>query len=346
MDKLKNNVIFSFVEKILKYLGGKLMHSPSVAGESITAEDVGGYDFEERCRYGETPFIFFVKKNIDFLLVRADKKLSDVFKYKIGIESEFFSAAEFDNLSRACGAFCEKNCIKIVNVVRECAEKQYEIQWEPYDDIFLLVKHYEILKRFLIEDFGADFRAKPRYYGVGNALQINISLYDRDGKNIFRDMGIGRNRILQKSVNGLARFTNYFLPFYIKNENCLERYDKEQNKYIYSKGLIPAPSFNSCGINNRTASVRIPTPKNFRNKKKYEEEAENNGRIEFRVPSGASDIRLALYGVLTSAHIGLSRDLPDIVPTSNNLLENNAPYEKICIEDFSFSDIEYGEDFF
>jgi glutamine synthetase len=122
-------------------------------------------------------------------------------------------------------------------------------------------------------------------------------------------------------------------------------YNKEFNHYLYLKKIIPAPSFNACGFNNRTTSIRIPAPKNFRDKDAYKKENEENKRLEFRVPSSDSDIRSVLYGILTSVYIGLTRDLPNITFSSNNLLIESGEYKEIVIENFYFSDIEYQDDF-
>jgi glutamine synthetase len=288
------------------------------------------------CQYKDTPFIFFVKNNINSLLPKIISKISDEFMINVGIELEFFSKEDFAKISDNCKKFCVKNNIKILNFTKECVKNQYEIQFDIYNDLFLLVEHVDKLKQFLIDNFGADFRAKPSYFNVGSALQVNISL-TKDGKNIFGE--IDDSSFLQKSVNGLIYYTNYFLPFYIKNDKCLDRYEEEFNKYINDKGLIPAPSFNSCGFDNRTASIRIPTPKNFRDRDGYLLESRRNKRIEFRVPSSDSELKLVLYGVLTSIYIGLKNDLEDVEFTSNNLFMSNYKYKRIFFEKLDFGDI-------
>jgi glutamine synthetase len=126
----------------------------------------------------------------------------------------------------------------------------------------------------------------------------------------------------------------------------LDRYSEECNNYIHQKGLISAPSFNSWGINNRTASVRIPDLKNFRDRTNYSQENKKYKRVEFRVPSSNSCIELVLYGVLTSIYIGLRKDIPDVAMTSNNLFVSKHSYENIYIKEFGFREIEEEDDFF
>ncbi|MDR0571582.1 MAG: hypothetical protein LBG48_01890, partial [Rickettsiales bacterium] len=296
MCKVKKIIDF-FTQKILKpRVINKEIRSQTTYGAFRESDNIENYSSSSEyysCIYKETPFVFFVKKEIGSLLKRVNDKLINIFEFKIGIELEFFCKTDFNYLSISCKTFCKNNDIKIQDIVEECVKNQYEVQFDIYDDIFLLVEHYKILKEFLISSFSADFRAKPRYFDAGNALQVNLSLF-KNGINIFS--GDDRS-YLQKAVNGLIYYTNYFLPFYIDNNSCLDRYEKEFNNYLYLNKVIPAPSFNACGTNNRTASVRIPTPKSFRNKELYEKENRERKRLEFRTPSGDSNIELVLYGV-------------------------------------------------
>jgi glutamine synthetase len=351
MDKLKDKIIFYFpknlLKKIKKWYYRGILDINDTAKETEKSEffSIGELNKITCCNFKDTPFVFFVRNNIDHLLSRTIFKLSAEFGVatKVGIELEFFSEDDFDELASKCKTFCVENNIKILNCVRECVENQYEIQFDTYDDMFLLAEHFNKLKQFLIENFKANFQAKPYYFSTGSALQLNLNL-EKNKKNIFGEDG--GNAFIQKSANGLIYYTNYFLSFYIKCKDCLDRYEEIFNRYVYDKGLIPAPSFNSCGINNRTASIRIPNSKNFRNNEEYLRENRENKRIEFRVPSSDSDVKLALYGALTSMYIGLKKDLPNIEFTSNNLLLSNMDYERICVKKFSFEDIEEEDDFF
>jgi glutamine synthetase len=351
MDKFKYEIIFCFFKKLVEETK-KLCRCKVPEISEITKESKEGESFSIQklnsftcCNFKDTPFVFCIKENVDRLLSRAISKLSTSFgiTVKIGIELEFFSENDFDDLAETCKVFCVKNDIKILNCVKECVKNQYEVQFDIYDDVFLLAECFSRLKLFLIKNFKANFQAKPYYFSAGSALQINLSL-EKNKKNIFGENG--GDIFVQKSVNGLIYYTNYFLSFYIKCENCLDRYEEVFNRYVYDKGLIPSPSFNSCGLNNRTASIRIPNPKNFRDKEEYAMENRQNKRIEFRIPSSDCDIKLALYGALTSVYIGLKKKQPDIEFTSNNLLLNNVGHERICIKNFSFRDIEEEDDFF
>jgi hypothetical protein len=310
-------------------------------GGSFSIKDVNNFTC---CEYKETPFIFFVKNNVDYLLNRAIFKLSAEFGIRVGVELEFFSKFALDIIADSCWKFCAENNVKIVGCVEECVKNQYEIQFDTYNDIHKLIEDFNKLKQFLAEAFGADFRAKPKYFSVGSALQINLNL-EKSGENAFGNGDFGA-LLLQRSVNGLIYYTNYFLPFYIGDASCLDRYNDVFNRYLHGIGLTAAPSFNACGVNNRTASIRIPTPKNFRDRDGYLIKNKQSKRLEFRVPSSNANIKLALYGVLSSVYIGIKRDLPNCEFTSNNLLLSNFNYSKIQIKEFGFKDIKYWNDFF
>ena len=144
---------------------------------------------------------------------------------------------------------------------------------------------------------------------------------------------------MENAIGGLLQLTNILLPLYIYDKNCLDRYIFELNDYIYSIGKIPAPVFNSWGINNRTASIRIPTPREIFDSEKYINENKINKRIEFRVPSANANLKLTLYAVLLSIQYGLENHILPPQKTSNNMLKNGSLLNQIKIENVSFGEL-------
>ena len=92
---------------------------------------------------------------------------------------------------------------------------------------------------------------------------------------------------------------------------------------------MPSPVFNCWGINNRTCSVRIPTPKNFNDFENYELEDKRNRRIEFRVPSADASIDYVLFAVVESLLWGIKHNLTPPESTYDNVLKDNYNYEEI-----------------
>lgn len=282
---------------------------------------------------------FYVNKNIDRLL-KEDINVFNLLNIvvKIGIETEFYSTEKISDIKSFYDKimdFSNKNSIGILNIEKERGDNQFEIQFKPYLDLWKLIEDYNRIKNFLIGFKNISFKARPFYHDVGSALQINITL-NKDGQNLFARVEEngkkGETELLKNCVAGLLKKNNTFLPLYINSKNCLERYDLEICKIFYKKGKIPGPAFNSWGINNRTCSIRIPVPKNFNNSAEYELEDKKNRRIEFRVPSSDSDVKLVLYGVLESLLFGIENDLQPPEPVFDNVFENAGDLEIIGVE--------------
>jgi glutamine synthetase len=289
--------------------------------------------------YNVTPLVFYIKNNIDFLFeycLNEFKRLE--YTIKIGIEIEFYSLEEIQDLGKFyqdIKKFSNINNIYLQNVERERGKNQFEIQLKPYIDLNKLIFDFNNLKNFLINsEYQITFRAVPFYYEVGSALQINVTL-NKDDKNLFsrieNDGEKQESELLRNCIAGLIHKTNSFLPLYTKSENCFRRYRKNSCEVFYKNGKIPGPAYNSWGVNNRTCSIRIPTPKNFDNSEEYYLEDDLNRRIEFRVPSSDGDIKLVLYGVLDSMLTGIVDNLLPMEKTINNVFENNEGYEKILV---------------
>ncbi|MDR0423437.1 MAG: hypothetical protein LBH46_02495, partial [Rickettsiales bacterium] len=246
--------------------------------------------------YIKSPLFEFIKKNKIEIFNNLLKIMDEYdFKLKIGIEIEFYAINQPPNS------------------IKEMGNGQYEIQMLPYKDLNELVRDFNKIK-----ESDADFSAKPHENDCPSALQINLSL-ERDGKNLFA-RGEDENSLILNCIAGLLKNINNNLLLYIKDEKCLNRYNIDFNKKIHSMGKYPAPTFISWGINNRTAAIRIPTPKDFKNYKKIDE---LERRIEFRVPSSDADIYLVLIGVISSIIEGIENNLEPIDKTSFNILEKN-----------------------
>jgi glutamine synthetase len=142
-------------------------------------------------------------------------------------------------------------------------------------------------------------------------------------------------------IAGLLKNINNNLLLYINNENCLKRFDLERNKKIRDNKKYPAPTFISWGINNRSASIRIPIPK-VKDISNYMEEDNKNRRIEFRIPSADADIHLILIGILTSLIDGIDNNLiPHKEKTSFDVMEKNNNFELIENNYYKINDTFY-----
>lgn len=331
IGKLKFNLDLSKDKNVISvknYQGKELIYSNVVDLKLENSFNV---------KYLKNPEVFYIENHIDNLYNDVYVKFSELeYVPKIGIEAEFYALNVLDKKEfyDFVMNFSTEKQIDLNRIKSEEGQNQFELEFSPYFNIKKLIFDFNILKKLLLESkYSVIFNAKPFYQEVGSSLQINITLNDKDGKNLFAKNKIkgidDESNILKNAVAGLLEKTNSLLSMYIKSEDCLVRYDLEFNKIYFSMGKIPAPTCNSWGINNRTCSIRIPIPKNQISIEKYQTEDQNNRRIEFRVPSSDCNIKHAIFGVLYSILYGIENQLEPIEPTNNNVFEQELLYKSI-----------------
>jgi glutamine synthetase len=293
---------------------------------------------EKRVEYILSPGIFYIKNHIDDLLESVLEGFHrEKYIPRIGLEIEFYAPRidKLEALAAEVNKFSKLIDISLAGTTEEVGYRQFEIDLNPYTDIKKLISDFTVLKNFLTDgNFSATFDAMPIDGQPRSALQISVSIASEYGENLFAKNSGEESELLLNSVAGILETTNRFLPLYIKSTENLLVFDLEFNKIEHLQKRNPVPTYNSWGLNNRSCSIRIPTPKNFRSKDEYKLECETGRRLEFRVPSSDCDIKCAIFGVLYSVLYGIVNKLkPSVEATSNNVLEHHDSYRKIAIED-------------
>ena len=268
------------------------------------------------------------------------------YKVEIGIELEFYITNNNQNLDIV--KELKKIITDVENIEEERGNNQFEIKTKPYTNISQLVNDYKKIKETL-NSFCAknnliiNYEALPFKEDCGSALQLNISLLDKNNQNLFARKNINGNLVesdlLLSCIGGLLDNLNNNLLLYINNKKSLERFDLEQNIKIKNLNKYPAPTFVSWGINNRSCAIRVPTPSNIKDFKEYILKDNRHRRIEFRIPSADADLKLVLIGVLTSILNGLENNLIPIEKTSFDVLVNNEGLEIIETDYLILNDI-------
>ena len=196
-----------------------------------------------------------------------------------GVELEFY--IDGNNI--------EKSILEInahYNCIGERGDNQYEIILEPVHDIEQLILKLEEAKSKIIEICKKNkdlviFSAKPKECDYGNAMQLNLSLYDSEGHNVFyKDNGVKLQVIF-----AMLKLIDDGGCFYIAAKE--EEYERFVPKFM-------SPTNVSWGGNNRTTLLRIPTSDS------------NNKRIEFRLPSPISCHYRGVHFLLMAIMYGLS----------------------------------------
>lgn len=268
------------------------------------------------------------------------------YKVEIGIELEFYITNNNQNLDIV--KELKKIIINVENIEEERGNNQFEIKTKPYTNITQLINDYEKIKETL-NSFCAknnliiNYGALPFKEDCGSALQLNISLLDKNNQNLFARKNLNGNLVesdlLLSCIAGLLDNLNNNLLLYINNEKSLNRFDLEQNIKIKNLNKYPAPTFVSWGINNRSCAIRVPTPSDIKDFKEYILKDNRHRRIEFRIPSADADLKLVLIGILTSILDGLGNNLIPIEKTSFDVLVNNEGLEIIETDYLILNDI-------
>lgn len=339
-DRIRNHYIFS-----------QKKGRPNLQKEiPITLNDKY-YDFYTLQPKNEKPFY---TKSLLFNIIKNHKieifnnliyifKKSYSYQLKIGIEIEFYLSKVDKKIIDEIKKILPENYI----LEPEEGKNQLEIKTYPYLDIERLVDDYIVvingLNRIAEENkIEISFETSPFENDCSSALQVNISMINQNS-NLFartkNNNNFTESELMLNCLAGLLKNINKNLLLYIKDSKCLKRFDLDRNILIRDNGKYPAPTFVSWGINNRSASIRIPTP-NVTDYKKYMDEDNKNRRIEYRIPSSAADIYLVMIGIISSLIEGIENQyLPTFEKTQLDILNNNNGLEKIDMDFENINDI-------
>ncbi len=252
------------------------------------------------------------------VLKRAIQKAADMgYVFSVGPECEFFlfntdengmpttntleEAGYFDigpadfgeNARRDMVMTLEDMGLVIEASHHEMAPAQHEIDFQ-YDEALTTADNIMTLKlavRTVARRHGlhATFMPKPKANVNGSGMHINMSLHDKEGRNLFADAGdehgLSREAYcfmggLMKHIKGMAAITNPLVNSY--------------------KRLVPgfeAPVYIAWSSTNRSPLIRIPSVKG------------EGTRIELRSPDSAANPYLTLAVCLVAGLDGIANQI-------------------------------------
>jgi glutamine synthetase len=212
---------------------------------------------------------------------------------KIGCELEFF-LFEKDSLKPANEELVAEfiaELQKFYIAEKERGISQIEIKTDFTADLEGLCRKLEdcknqIQKLALEKNLNASFVAQPFIDDCGSALQFNISLHEKDDKNLF----LSDENLIKKSAESLLSATNSMMTFLAPQEEDYQRFDFDLNKKLFQKGKFTAPVNLSFGSDNRTCAIRVPALTNEKPGK----------RLEYRLAAANADPFLVIAAILIS----------------------------------------------
>lgn len=199
----------------------------------------------------------------------------------------------------------------IYEVEKEQGIAQIEIKFRHGDNLLLLCEQFveakkEVQKIAVEKGFIASFAPYPLAQDCTNACQLNLSLLDEAGNNIFCD----DKELLQEFSAFLLEITNYILVL-IFDEDDYKRCDFDNNINLFKQGKYIAPINLSHGFDNRTCLLRI---------------ADKSKRLEYRIAGANCDIYLLISIILIALSKFFSLDKEDrkLLLKKYNLLYGNS----------------------
>lgn len=222
-----------------------------------------------------TPFIGDPRNVLKRAIEKADKM---GYKFNVGPELEFFlfhtddegrpttkthdKGGYFDLDNVDLGGACRRDmCIALEEMGfeieashHECAEGQHEIDFK-YGDVLdvadkVMTFKYVVKKYAQMHGLYATFLPKPIYGIAGSGMHTNMSLFDKEGNNVFYDPDgeFGLSKIALQFIAGIMK--------HIKATTAIN--NPLVNSY---KRLVPgyeAPVYIAWSASNRSALVRVP----------------------------------------------------------------------------------------
>ena len=160
---------------------------------------------------------------------------------------------DYDLLLSQINKLCLAQDIAIDTVTSELGTGQFEITFQPKSDLVTLAEDILIFKymlKGLAKSHGirASFMAKPLSDEAGNGMHVHASLLSKAGDNLFHDDDPDGATRLGQAVAGIMASMRDSTLILAPNSNSYRR-------------LVPsshAPTKICWGMDNRTASIRIP----------------------------------------------------------------------------------------
>ncbi len=193
-------------------------------------------------------------------------------------------------------AACDLQGVPMTAIHSEFESGQWEINTHHSDDAVLACDHAMLLKRIVKgvarqHGLAATFMAKPFTELAGSGLHIHVSVYDREGHNIFAEPAGSSpeeaSTALKYAIGGLRDTMREAMAVFAPNANSYRR---------FQPGAF-APATPTWGYNHREVALRIPVS------------APENRRVEHRVAGADANPYLVTAAVLAGVHRGLSQKI-------------------------------------
>ena len=198
----------------------------------------------------------------------------------------------YDVISEICDSMLELGWQPYQND-HEDANGQFEMNWQFDNALKTADKHafFKYMVKSIAEKHGlrATFMPKPFPTLTGNGCHMHISLWSKDGKNLFEDPKdpMGLSKLGYQFIAGLMHSAEALTAITNPTVNSYKRINAPRTL----SGASWAPNTVTYTGNNRTHMIRIP----------------DAGRFEFRLGDGAANPYAMQAAVLTAGLEGIAQ---------------------------------------
>jgi glutamine synthetase len=214
------------------------------------------------------------------------------------------SAAFLEKMTDACRAVG----IDVYQIDHEDANGQFEVNY-TYGEALINADRHIFLKMAASEiargmGLIATFMPKPFSNRTGTGAHFHLSMGDAKTKNLFHDdkdrRGLGLSKTGYHFLGGLLHHARALTAICAPTVNSYKRLVVGRAL----SGATWAPAYIAYGDNNRTCMVRVPY-----------------GRLEMRLPDGATNPYLATAAILAAGMDGVEKQMDPGEPNNTNLYE-------------------------
>ena len=192
--------------------------------------------------------------------------------------------------------FLEEMGFEVEASHHEVAPAQHEIDFKYGEALETADKimTYKLTVKTIAKRHGlyASFMPKPKYGMCGSGMHINMSLFNKEGQNIFVD---------ENDKNGLSKEAYNFIAGLMKHMRSMTAIiNPIVNSY---KRLVPgyeAPTYIAWSATNRSPLIRVPAARGL------------GTRVELRSPDCATNPYLAIAVCLAAGLDGIKNNLQPV----------------------------------
>lgn len=215
-----------------------------------------------------------------------------------------FNLAVLDEFAPVIDAIAEAaraQGLPVTTICREYGPGQYEFNLAHEADALRAADHAALLRRLVqgvarANGFDATFLSKPYADESGSGLQVNLSILDANGENIFDPRRPDGDARLGAAIAGMQAMLAQSMAIFAPNLNAYRRFAPDNF----------TPVTLDWGENNRSVAFRVPASDPA------------NRRIEHRAAGAEANPYLVTAAVLAAAHHGLANALePTPIATGN-----------------------------